>query len=472
METIPLGIAFTPDGKYAYVTNHFSNNVSVIDTLTNLVVATLHTGELPTAVVFSPDGRLAYVANKLDSSIAVVDTATRTLLTTIPVGQTPMGLAVSPNGAFLYVTQFDATSVAVIDTATNRVMTNVPVNGEPVVIVVTPDGKFVYVSMETSQVAVIATASNTVVRTIEVGLSPWGIDVTPDGRFVYVPSRNDATVSVIETATNTVTATVQVGLGPYGYGRFIGPDRRHAPTAADDSYSTSEDMPLTISAGGLLANDADLDGDALTAARISGPSHGTLSLNADGGFTYTPSPSFTGTDSFTYQASDGQLVSNPATVTIQVRYRFSGFFQPVGNLPMVNRVNAGQAIPLKFSLTGYQGLSIFGASVPSSQPSGCSGSVTVDDIETTDRVECDQLALRSRKRHLHLRLEDRQELEKYLSTAHGSPRRRQHSDSAVPVQIDVRDASELRLARWSDGDVCTRHVHWYDGTFQVRGQIN
>ena len=156
-----------------------------------------------------------------------------------------------------------------------------------------------------------------------------------------------------------------------------------APTAVDDSYLTSEDSPLTIGAGGLLANDGDLDGDALTAARISGPSHGTLSLSADGGFTYTPSASFTGTDSFTYQASDGQLVSNPATVIIQVRYRFSGFFQPVDNLPIVNRVNAGQAIPLKFSLTGYQGLSIFGASVPSSQPSGCSGTAPVDDIETT-----------------------------------------------------------------------------------------
>ena len=106
-------------------------------------------------------------------------------------------------------------------------------------------------------------------------------------------------------------------------------------------------------------------------------------MNADGGFTYTPAASFTGTDSFTYQASDGQLVSNTATVTIQVRYRFTGFFQPVDNLPVVNRASAGQAIPLKFSLTGYQGLAIFASAVPSSQPSGCGGNAPVDDIDAT-----------------------------------------------------------------------------------------
>jgi YVTN family beta-propeller protein/VCBS repeat-containing protein len=387
--TVPVGdgpstVAVSPDGTSAYVTNYLSGDVSVIDTLSNVVTATVPTGRGAHHLAVTPDGRLAYVTNLLDNNISVIDTATNTLLTTIPVQSFPRDLAVSPNGAFAYVAQYGASSVAVIDTATNTVTTNVPLNGRPSGVVVTPDGEFVYVAMQSvAQVAVIATANNTIVRTIAVGDAPWSVDVTPDGRFVYVVNAGDETVSVIETATTTVMATLPVGSDPLMVGRFIGPGRRHAPTAVDDSYSTSEDMPLTIGAGGLLANDADLDGDALTAARISGPSHGTLSLNADGGFTYTPSPSFTGTDSFTYQASDGQLVSNPATVTIQVRYQFSGFFQPVDNLPIVNRVTAGQGIPLKFSLTGYQGLSIFTSGAPFSQPSGCSGSAPVDDIATT-----------------------------------------------------------------------------------------
>jgi VCBS repeat-containing protein len=91
-----------------------------------------------------------------------------------------------------------------------------------------------------------------------------------------------------------------------------------APTAAPDAYSTAEDTPLTMATPGVLANDSDPDGDPLTAVPASPPSHGSLTLNADGSFTYTPTADFNGTDSFTYRASDGSLSSNPTTVTITV----------------------------------------------------------------------------------------------------------------------------------------------------------
>jgi VCBS repeat-containing protein len=68
----------------------------------------------------------------------------------------------------------------------------------------------------------------------------------------------------------------------------------------------------------VLANDSDLDGDALSAALGSGPAHGTLVLNANGSFTYTPAANFHGSDSFTYRASDGDLASDAATVAITV----------------------------------------------------------------------------------------------------------------------------------------------------------
>ncbi len=68
----------------------------------------------------------------------------------------------------------------------------------------------------------------------------------------------------------------------------------------------------------LIANDTDPTGNPLTTTLAAGPSHGTLALQADGSFTYTPNPGFVGSDSFTYTASDGNLTSNPATVTINV----------------------------------------------------------------------------------------------------------------------------------------------------------
>ena len=83
-----------------------------------------------------------------------------------------------------------------------------------------------------------------------------------------------------------------------------------APTAAGDTYSTAEDTTLTVAAPGVLGNDSDPDGDPLSAVLVSEPSHGTLTLNANGSFTYTPAANHNGTDAFTYRASDGTATSS------------------------------------------------------------------------------------------------------------------------------------------------------------------
>ncbi|MEJ2322300.1 MAG: cadherin-like domain-containing protein, partial [Gammaproteobacteria bacterium] len=69
---------------------------------------------------------------------------------------------------------------------------------------------------------------------------------------------------------------------------------------------------------GVLGNDSDPDGDAMTAVLVAGTSSGSLALNDDGSFSYTPDPGFTGEDAFSYQASDGSGLSNAVTVTLAV----------------------------------------------------------------------------------------------------------------------------------------------------------
>ncbi len=91
------------------------------------------------------------------------------------------------------------------------------------------------------------------------------------------------------------------------------------PTATADAYATTANVAIVRAAPGVLANDADADGDALTAALVSGPSHGSVTLAADGGFTYTPSAGFVGSDAFTYRALDPSgAESAPATVSITI----------------------------------------------------------------------------------------------------------------------------------------------------------
>ncbi|MEO8617436.1 MAG: Ig-like domain-containing protein [Luteolibacter sp.] len=91
-----------------------------------------------------------------------------------------------------------------------------------------------------------------------------------------------------------------------------------APVAVADSYSTILGTSLVVPAAGVLTNDTDAQSNALSAVLNVGPGHGGLTLNANGGFTYTPGPGYTGTDSFTYHANDGSLDSNIVTVSIAV----------------------------------------------------------------------------------------------------------------------------------------------------------
>jgi len=94
----------------------------------------------------------------------------------------------------------------------------------------------------------------------------------------------------------------------------------HAPVAVDGTYTVPHDTTLVVSSvpAGVLGNDTDADGDSLTASLVTGPSEGTLTLNADGTFDYVPDAGFYGQDFFTYQASDGARSSNVATVFINI----------------------------------------------------------------------------------------------------------------------------------------------------------
>ncbi|MCP4715929.1 MAG: tandem-95 repeat protein [Deltaproteobacteria bacterium] len=90
------------------------------------------------------------------------------------------------------------------------------------------------------------------------------------------------------------------------------------PVAADNGYTTWEDTELTIVAPGVLDNDTDRDNDTLTAILVDSPANGSIVLNDNGSFTFTPDTGFLGTASFTYKAYDGTCNSTSATVEIDV----------------------------------------------------------------------------------------------------------------------------------------------------------
>jgi VCBS repeat-containing protein len=91
------------------------------------------------------------------------------------------------------------------------------------------------------------------------------------------------------------------------------------PVTQADEYSTDEDTPLNVSAGdGVLRNDQDPEAGPLTAVNASDPAHGSVSLNENGSFTYTPDPNYAGDDTFTYAARDNAGNETGGTVTVHV----------------------------------------------------------------------------------------------------------------------------------------------------------
>jgi hypothetical protein len=139
-----------------------------------------------------------------------------------------------------------------------------------------------------------------------------GLSLEPDGAFRYEPAPGYAgsdgfTYVADDGLLTSEPVTVSIEVVP----------ENHVPAAAGDAYAVKAGQSLVVPAPGVLGNDTDADGDALTAVLDAGPTGGALSLQPDGGFTYTPAAA-TQSDSFSYRASDGIAESAAATVTITV----------------------------------------------------------------------------------------------------------------------------------------------------------
>lgn len=151
--------------------------------------------------------------------------------------------------------------------------------------------------------------SGTMTAAVVNGPTHGTLTLNSSGSFTYTPAGGyvgaDQFTYRASNGTNSNVATVALEVTPIG------------PTAVDDSYRTPLETTLTISAPGVLGNDLNPGGDALTATLVDTPTFGSVTLNANGSFSYTPDVEFVVEDSFTYRANNGQE-SNAATVTIAV----------------------------------------------------------------------------------------------------------------------------------------------------------
>ncbi|HEX8355325.1 MAG TPA: PxKF domain-containing protein [Pyrinomonadaceae bacterium] len=177
--------------------------------------------------------------------------------------------------------------------------------------------------------------------------------------------------SVFPKGTTTVTATATDAAGNTTVKTFtVTVNDTEAPTISYPAGGVTVQLPPNSAATSTAVN------YAVTAADNCGvPS---LNVTPASGSVFN-----VGTTTVTATATDAAGNTTTRQFTVTVLYNFTGFFSPVANLPSLNSVNAGRAIPVKFSLSGNKGLNIFAAGSPASQPISCSTTAPISDLEGT-----------------------------------------------------------------------------------------
>lgn len=263
-----------------------------------------------------------------------------------------VSVAINDNGAY----QLDRTVVLELGTITSNVAgITLGVNGQHTLTIEDDDGPTASFDKPTGVTVAEGVAGGVVRATIRLDkpviagdtllltLTPSGsatspADYTAPATVTFAAGESARTVEItiaddqVDGPDKTLTLTAHVapnanaaiGAGVY---ELTITDDDESPVAAGDTYTLEEDGALTVAAPGVLGNDRDGDGDALAAALVSGPGHGTVTLGADGALIYTPAANYHGAESFSYRARDaGGNESGVAVVSITV--------SPVNDAPL------------------------------------------------------------------------------------------------------------------------------------------
>ena len=246
-------VFISPDGTRVYATP--TSSIAVIDTATNSVLSTLPLdslgipGDTSYLAAITPDGSRGYVLSDLYPNdvglLTVIDTTTDAVLATVPLQGYPSGVAFSPDGKQAYITANSdsaGSTVSVLDASQYKVVATIPVVGiEATAPLVSPDGKRLYVgslsredfcggSLPNSSacVSVIDTGTGTVAAHVPIPESapaglywdpipPADMAITPDGARVYATiPLFPGMVAVIDTATNQLVANIPAPFSPAG----------------------------------------------------------------------------------------------------------------------------------------------------------------------------------------------------------------------------------------------------------------
>src|SRR5262249_22432051 len=218
-----------PPPVHLYVSNEDSNDVSIIDTKTDVVVATVPVGKRPRGLRLSRDGRMLLVAlsgspkpphgreasalpaDRSADGIGMVDLALGRVVRVLPSGQDPETFDLSPDGRTLYVANEETAEASLIDVASGKITRRVAVGGEPEGVATRPDGRVVYVTSELdNRVSVLDAKSGDLVAMAPTGTRPRAAAVSTDGKRAFVSAELGGTVTIVAAVRHVPVATIDL----------------------------------------------------------------------------------------------------------------------------------------------------------------------------------------------------------------------------------------------------------------------
>jgi YVTN family beta-propeller protein len=318
---MPRGIVLSPDGRRLYITNAWSDTVSVIDTATLQVLQTLPTGSEPSGVVSDKDGTALYVANRLSGDVSVIDLKSGQETKRLLAGRGASYLALSPDGKWIYCTHIypnagafrsqPNSEITVIDTERQVVVERKPLHNVAGMfhIALSADGRLgVAAQLRPKNLIPLAHVEHgwafgdsltlfgdDVGGTVQVAIDeldryyslPWGVAIAPDKSKIFLTTAGSQSVTVIDVprllntvrtrrqpfvndlsaSADYVQARIPVGHNPRGV--LLSPDgkRLYVANRLDDNIAvidtTSDKVVSTIDLGGPRNVDALRRGERL-----------------------------------------------------------------------------------------------------------------------------------------------------------------------------------------------------------------
>lgn len=208
----PKSLVVSPDSQYLYTANSNSGSVTkfgINEGSFNYFSMQTGIGSDLTAIGISPKGDQLYITDAESNSLFILDSNSLQVIRSASTGRIPMGLAVSSDGTFIYVSNSGDNNVLLFDVREDFAHTTFQVGKSPQKIAISPDGKHVFVvNTGDNTVSVISDNNPNTIRTIQTGYGPYGIAISPDGGSVFVSNPGDNSISIISVATMNVLQTI------------------------------------------------------------------------------------------------------------------------------------------------------------------------------------------------------------------------------------------------------------------------